>query len=42
MPRSLPSNLLRLDGDDLRQRPLEKRRGALMRLVAGVDGIRQP
>ena len=33
-------DLLRLDGDDLRQRPLEERREALLRLVAGVDGIR--
>jgi bifunctional non-homologous end joining protein LigD len=34
-------DLLRLDGDDLRHRPLEKRREALMRLVAGrrADGI---
>ena len=32
-------DLLRLNGDDLRQRPLEKRREALQRLVAGVDGI---
>ena len=33
-------DLLRLDGDDLRQRPLEERREALLKLVAGVDGIR--
>ena len=33
-------DLLGLEGDDLRQRPLEERRDALARLVAGVDGIR--
>jgi bifunctional non-homologous end joining protein LigD len=33
-------DLLGLDGDDLRQRPLEERREALPRLVAGVDAIR--
>jgi bifunctional non-homologous end joining protein LigD len=33
-------DLLSLDGDDLRQRPLEERRQALSRLVAGVDDIR--
>ncbi len=33
-------DLLNLDGEDLRQRPLEERREALARLVAGVDGIR--
>ena len=33
-------DLLSLDGDDLRQRPLEERRDALSRLVAGVDGVR--
>jgi bifunctional non-homologous end joining protein LigD len=33
-------DLLCFDGDDLRQRPLEERREALLRLVAGVDGIR--
>ena len=32
-------DLLSLEGDDLRQRPLEERREALARLVAGVDGI---
>jgi bifunctional non-homologous end joining protein LigD len=32
-------DLLSLDGDDLRQRPLEERREALSRLVHGVDGI---
>ena len=32
-------DLLSLDGDDLRQRPLEARREALARLVAGVDAI---
>jgi bifunctional non-homologous end joining protein LigD len=32
-------DLLSLDGDDLRQRPLEERRDALSRLVAGVDGV---
>jgi hypothetical protein len=31
-------DLLRLDGDDLRQRPLEKRREAVMRLVAKRRG----
>ena len=33
-------DLLSLDADDLRQRPLEERREALAQLVAGVDGIR--
>jgi bifunctional non-homologous end joining protein LigD len=33
-------DLLRFKGDDLRQRPLEARREALMRLVADADGIR--
>ena len=33
-------DLLGLEGDDLRQRPLEERRDALARLVAGVDGVR--
>jgi bifunctional non-homologous end joining protein LigD len=32
-------DLLSLEGDDLRQRPLEERRDALSRLVAGVDNI---
>jgi bifunctional non-homologous end joining protein LigD len=32
-------DLLRLDGDDLRLRPIEARRGALLRLVSGVDRI---
>jgi bifunctional non-homologous end joining protein LigD len=32
-------DLLRRDGDDLRLWPIEARREALMRLVAGVDGI---
>ena len=32
-------DLLRLEGDDQRLRPLEERREALMRLVDGVDGI---
>jgi bifunctional non-homologous end joining protein LigD len=32
-------DLLSLEGDDLRQRPLEERRKALSHLVAGVDGI---
>jgi bifunctional non-homologous end joining protein LigD len=32
-------DLLRRDGDDLRLWPIEARRGALLRLVAGVDGI---
>jgi bifunctional non-homologous end joining protein LigD len=33
-------DLLSLDGDDLRQRPLEERRDKLARLVHGVDGVR--
>ena len=33
-------DLLSLEGDDLRQRPLEERRDALSRLVAGVDDVR--
>jgi bifunctional non-homologous end joining protein LigD len=33
-------DLLRLDGDDLRQRPWDERREALARLVTGVDGVR--
>jgi bifunctional non-homologous end joining protein LigD len=32
-------DLLRLDGEDLRLRPIEERRSALLRLVAGVEGI---
>ncbi len=32
-------DLLSIEGDDLRQRPLEARRGALARLVARIDGI---
>jgi bifunctional non-homologous end joining protein LigD len=32
-------DLLRLEDQDLRQRPLEKRRLALSRLVAGVEGV---
>jgi bifunctional non-homologous end joining protein LigD len=32
-------DLLNLDGQDYRQRPLEERRDALLRLVAGVDGV---
>jgi len=32
-------DLLNLDGEDLRQHPLEERRGALLRLVDGADGI---
>ena len=32
-------DLLSLDGDDLRQRPLEERRDALSRLFHGVDGV---
>jgi bifunctional non-homologous end joining protein LigD len=32
-------DLLSLEGDDLRQRPLEERRKALARLVRGVDSI---
>jgi bifunctional non-homologous end joining protein LigD len=32
-------DLLRLEGDDLRPRPIETRREALKRLVAGAGGI---
>jgi ATP-dependent DNA ligase len=32
-------DLLRLDGDDMRERPIEARREALARLVAGAQGI---
>jgi bifunctional non-homologous end joining protein LigD len=32
-------DLLSLKGEDLRLRPIEERRGALSRLVAGLDGI---
>ena len=32
-------DLLNLDGEDPRQRPLEERREALSRLVAGIDNI---
>ena len=32
-------DLLRLEGDDQRLRPIEARRDALMRLVDGVSGI---
>ena len=32
-------DLLSLEGDDLRQRPLEERREALAQLVDGVDGV---
>ena len=32
-------DLLNLNGEDIRQRPLEERRAALSPLVAGVDGI---
>jgi bifunctional non-homologous end joining protein LigD len=32
-------DLLRLEGEDLRLRPIEKRRLALSRLVAGLDGV---
>jgi bifunctional non-homologous end joining protein LigD len=32
-------DLLSLNGQDLRQRPLEERRGALARLVHGIDGL---
>jgi len=35
MPRSWPSTY----GDDLRLRPIEARREALLRLIAGVSGI---
>ena len=30
---------MRLEGEDLRLRPLEERREALSRLVAGLDGV---
>jgi bifunctional non-homologous end joining protein LigD len=33
-------DLLSLEGDDLRSRPLEERREALARLIAGADGVR--
>ncbi len=32
-------DLLGLDGEDVRQRPLEERRDKLARLIAGVDGV---
>jgi bifunctional non-homologous end joining protein LigD len=32
-------DLLNLDGEDFRQRPLEERRDKLARLIAGVDGL---
>ena len=32
-------DLLTLDGEDVRQRPLEERRGRLARLIRGVDGV---
>jgi bifunctional non-homologous end joining protein LigD len=32
-------DLLSLDGDDMRERPIEARREALARLAAGVKGI---
>jgi bifunctional non-homologous end joining protein LigD len=32
-------DLLGLDGEDVRQRPLEERRDKLARLIAGVDGL---
>jgi ATP-dependent DNA ligase len=32
-------DLLRLDREDLRLRPIEARRGALLRLIVGIDGI---
>jgi bifunctional non-homologous end joining protein LigD len=32
-------DLIRLDGEDQRLRPLEARRAALQRLVAGVNGL---
>ncbi len=32
-------DLLNLNGEDLRQRPLEERRNALSRLVAGLDSV---
>jgi ATP-dependent DNA ligase len=37
--RLVAFDLLNLDGEDLRQHPLERRRDALSRLVAGVDNI---
>src|SRR5580704_12195958 len=33
-------DLLDLEGEDFRDRPLEERREALARLIAGVDGVR--
>ena len=33
-------DLLSLEGDDFRQRPLEERREALSRLITGVDDVR--
>ena len=33
-------DILSLEGDDLRSRPLEERREALAQLVAGADGVR--
>jgi bifunctional non-homologous end joining protein LigD len=36
----VPFDLLDLEGDDLRDRPIEERREALARLVHGADGIR--
>jgi bifunctional non-homologous end joining protein LigD len=38
-PSLIAFDLLRLDGDDIRERPIEARREALARLVAGVKGI---
>jgi bifunctional non-homologous end joining protein LigD len=32
-------DLLRLDGEDWRERPIEKRRETLARLIAGADGV---
>ena len=32
-------DLLRLEGDDWRERPIEKRREALARLIVGVEGV---
>jgi bifunctional non-homologous end joining protein LigD len=32
-------DLLRLNGEDLRSRPIEERRSKLLRLVGGVEGV---
>jgi bifunctional non-homologous end joining protein LigD len=36
---ALQSRLISLQGEDLRQRPLEERRKALAQLIAGVNSI---